>query len=151
MESLTLNELYRVATGNTQVDIDEVVNNIKSKTSESEKNTLIGSILYTIPGGVGMNKMAELFKKKFYEKLGGVSADVDKDDDVDQDDYEAVKAGKDITGDGKVDEDDLNLVKALSTAEIEEFGDDEPIEDVETPKVDEPIKGNEPEEPEVYE
>lgn len=140
MESLTLNELYRVATGNTQVDIDEVVNNIKSKTSESEKNTLIGSILYTIPGGVGMNKMAELFKKKFYEKLGGVSADVDKDGDVDQDDYDAVKAGKDITGDGKVDEDDLNLVKALSTAEIEELGDDEPLnEDESEDKNDEEI------------
>lgn len=140
MENLTLNELYRVATGNTQVDIDEVVATIKKETSESAKNSLIGSLLYTIPGGVGMSEMTELFRKKLYATIGGVSADTDKDGDVDQADYEAVKAGKDITGDGKVDEEDLNLVKALSTAEIEELGDDEPLnEDESEDKNDEEI------------
>lgn len=123
-----LNGLYRLITGNTQLDVEAVAEEIASL-DEPEKTEAIGKFLFNVPGGTGVNDIVSEFKTMFYEAVGGVVADVDGDGDVDQDDYDAVKAGQDITGDDKVDQADLDLVKALSTAEIEEIGDDEPVDE----------------------
>lgn len=134
-----LKELYRLATGNVQVDIVDIITKIKNAQSEEEKQELIGKILYIVPGGVGGAANNE-FRSEFYKALHAESihldAYADKDGDVDKADYDAVKSGKlDITHDEKFDSDDLALVKRMSTVEIvEEDSDeavdsDEPVED----------------------
>lgn len=134
-----LKDLYRLATGNVQVDIDDIITKIKDAQSE-EKQELIGKILYCVPGGVGGATVGNEFRSEFYKALHAESinldADADKDGDVDQADYDKVKSQKlDITHDEKFDSDDLDLVKRMSTVEIVEEDDDEvadsdePVED----------------------
>ena len=144
LNAMSLNQLYRVITGNTQLDVEKIAEQI-SELEEPAKTAELGKLLYTVAGGCGVTELVATFRTKLYEAIGGVVADVDGDGDVDQDDYDAVKAGQDITGDDKVDEADLDLVKALSTAEIEEVGDDEPIEE------DEEAESSEGEDEEITE
>ena len=131
-----LKELYRLATGNVQVDIVDIITKIKEAQSEEEKQELIGKILYGVPGGVGGAASNE-FRTEFYKALHAESihldADADKDGDVDQADYDKVKTEKlDITHDEKFDSDDLDLVKRMSTVEIIEEDDDEVADSDET-------------------
>lgn len=125
-----LKELYRLASGNVQVDIDDIVAKIKDAQTDAEKQELIGKILYGVPGGVGGATVGNEFRTEFYKALHAESihldADADKDGDVDQADYDKVKSEKlDITHDEKFDSDDLDLVKRMSTVEIIEEDSDE--------------------------
>lgn len=121
MGELTLAQQYRLLSGNIHLDIDKLIESAKDA-DDKEKTSILGTILWTIPGGVGNTKNVQDFKKKLYAAINGVAADTDKDGDVDQDDYNKVKETElDINGDGEFNNSDLDLVKTLSTAQIEEY------------------------------
>lgn len=123
MGELTLAQKYRLLSGNTQIDIDALIEKMK-EADDNEKTSILGTILWTIPGGVGNTKNVQEFKKELYAAIDGVAADADKDGDVDQDDYNKVKSEKiDVNGDSEFTNSDLDLVKVLSTAQIEEIDD----------------------------
>ena len=120
MSEKSLSQLYFEATGLTQVNVEEIVENIKSMEKDDAIDA-IGKLLWKIPGGA-TSKGSEFKNALFVEwpdLLG--AADVDGDGDVDVDDVEKMNESPvDIDGDGELDADDMALLKSLiaSTAEI---------------------------------
>ena len=120
MTEKSLSQLYFEATGLTQVNVEEIVENIKSM-EKADAIDAIGKLLWKIPGGA-TSKGSE-FKNALFVELPELlgAADVDKDGDVDVDDVVNMEESPvDIDGDEELTSDDMALLKSLvaSTAEI---------------------------------
>jgi hypothetical protein len=120
MTEKSLSQLYFEATGLTQVNVEEIVENIKSM-EKADAIDAIGKLLWKIPGGA-TSKGSE-FKKALFAELPELlgAADVDGDGDVDADDVVKMEESPvDIDGDEELTSDDMALLKSLvaSTAEI---------------------------------
>lgn len=68
LSELTLTELYFLSNGNTTMDIDAMVPELKAMSDEDRKNT-IGRLIYCMPSGVGGSPIIEMFKTKLNEAL----------------------------------------------------------------------------------
>ena len=68
LSELTLTELYFLSNGNTTMDIDAMVPELKAMSDEDRKNT-IGRLIYCMPSGVGGSHIIEMFKTKLNEAL----------------------------------------------------------------------------------
>lgn len=68
LSELTLTELYYLSNGNTQMDINAMVSELKAMSDEDRKNT-IGRLIYCMPSGVGGSPIIEMFKTKLNEAL----------------------------------------------------------------------------------
>ena len=68
LSELTLTELYFLSNGNTTMDIDAMVPELKAMSDEDRKNT-IGRLIYCMSSGVGGSPIIEMFKTKLNEAL----------------------------------------------------------------------------------
>ena len=68
LSELTLTELYYLSNGNTTMDIDAMVPELKAMSDEDRKNT-IGRLIYCMSSGVGGSPIIEMFKTKLNEAL----------------------------------------------------------------------------------
>ena len=111
LSELTLTELYFLSNGNTTMDIDAMVPELKAMSDEDRKNT-IGRLIYCMSSGVGGSPIIEMFKTKLNEALTAETSSTMslkrtvKTPETPSDD--------DTTSDDTVDVDD----EVVSTAEI---------------------------------
>lgn len=68
LSELTLTELYFLSNGNTTMDIDAMVPELKAMSDEDRKNT-IGRLIYCMASGIGGSPIIEMFKTKLNEAL----------------------------------------------------------------------------------
>ena len=68
LSELTLTELYYLSNGNTTMDIDAMVPELKAMSDEDRKNT-IGRLIYCMSSGVGGSPIIEMFKTKLNKAL----------------------------------------------------------------------------------
>ena len=68
LSDLSLTELYFLSNGNTTMDIDAMVPELKAMSDEDRKNT-IGRLIYCMSSGVGGSPIIEMFKTKLNEAL----------------------------------------------------------------------------------
>ena len=128
MSNTKLNELYRLVSGNTLVDFDLIINNLKEMPVENRLN-YIGKYLYSVPGGIGNNYIGSQFRSELYKVLGEnsifLTPDIDKDSNINQEDYYRIILEQiDINNDNRFTVDDIEILKLLSTEPIsEELGD----------------------------
>lgn len=88
LSELTLTELYFLSNGNTTMDIDSMVPELKAMSDEDRKNT-IGRLIYCMSSGVGGSPIIEMFKTKLNEALTPKTTetpDTSSDDDTTSDD-----------------------------------------------------------------
>lgn len=135
-----LTNLYHLATGINQVDIDAVVAKIGECEDAQMRSSYIGRLLHSLPGGACATKTVE-FKEALYDAIKEyVPADVDGDGAITKADADAVKSyigyevsGEtskyDVDGDNDIDVKDYGLVSALSTAVVEETTEEDPDTD----------------------
>lgn len=124
LSELTLTELYFLSNGNTTMDIDAMVPELKAMSDEDRKNT-IGRLIYCMSSGVGGSPIIEMFKTKLNEALTAETSSTmslkrtvetpktPETPDTSSDD--------DTTSDDTVDVDD----EVVSTAEIVQDGVDD--------------------------
>ena len=128
MSNTKLNELYRLVSGNTLVDFDLIINNLKEMPIENRLN-YIGKYLYSVPGGIANNYIGSQFRSELYKALGEnsifLTPDIDKDSNINQEDYYRIILEQiDINNDNQFTVDDIEILKLLSTEPIsEELGD----------------------------
>ena len=128
MSNTKLNELYRLVSGNTLVDFDLIINNLKEMPVENRLN-YIGKYLYSVPGGIGNNYIGSQFRSELYKALGEnsifLTPDIDRDSNINQEDYYRIILEQiDINNDNQFTVDDIEILKILSTEPIsEELGD----------------------------
>lgn len=124
LSELTLTELYFLSNGNTTMDIDAMVPELKAMSDEDRKNT-IGRLIYCMSSGIGGSPIIEMFKTKLNEALTAETSSTmslkrtvetpktPETPDTSSDD--------DTTSDDTVDVDD----EVVSTAEIVQDGVDD--------------------------
>ena len=111
LSELTLTELYYLSNGNTQMDINAMVSELKAMSDEDRKNT-IGRLIYCMPSGVGGSPIIEMFKTKLNEALTAeTSSTMSLKRTVETPE---TPSDADTTGDDTPDVDD----EVVSTAEI---------------------------------
>ena len=114
LSELTLTELYFLSNGNTTMDIDTMVPELKAMSDEDRKNT-IGRLIYCMPSGVGGSPIIEMFKTKLNEALTAeTSSTMSLKRTVETPETSETPSDADTTGDDTPDVDD----EVVSTAEI---------------------------------
>lgn len=114
LSELTLTELYFLSNGNTTMDIDAMVPELKAMSDEDRKNT-IGRLIYCMPSGVGGSPIIEMFKTKLNEALTTeTSSTMSLKRTVETPETPETPSDVDTTGDDTPDVDD----EVVSTAEI---------------------------------
>ena len=114
LSELTLTELYYLSNGNTIMDIDAMVPELKAMSDEDRKNT-IGRLIYCMPSGVGGSPIIEMFKTKLNEALTAeTSSTMSLKRTVETLETPETPSDADTTGDDTPDVDD----EVVSTAEI---------------------------------
>ena len=114
LSELTLTELYFLSNGNTTMDIDAMVPELKAMSDEDRKNT-IGRLIYCMPSGVGGSPIIEMFKTKLNEALTAeTSSTMSLKRTVETLETHDTPSDDDTTSDDTVDVDD----EVVSTAEI---------------------------------
>ena len=118
LSELTLTELYFLSNGNTTMDIDAMIPELKAMSDEDRKNT-IGRLIYCMPSGVGGSPIIEMFKTKLNDTLTAeTSSTMSLKRTVETPE---TPSDDDTTGDDTPDVDD----EVLSTAEIVQDGPDD--------------------------
>ena len=121
LSELTLTELYFLSNGNTTMDIDAMVPELKAMSDEDRKNT-IGRLIYCMPSGVGGSPIIEMFKTKLNEALTAeTSSTISLKRTVETPETHETPSDDDTTSDDAVDVDD----EVVSTAEIVQDGPDD--------------------------
>ena len=114
LSELTLTELYYLSNGNTTMDIDAMVPELKAMSDEDRKNT-IGRLIYCMSSGVGGSPIIEMFKTKLNEALTAeTSSTMSLKRTVETPKTLDTPSDDDTTDDDTVDVDD----EVVSTAEI---------------------------------
>ena len=114
LSELTLTELYFLSNGNTTMDIDAMVPELKAMSDEDRKNT-IGRLIYCMPSGVGGSHIIEMFKTKLNEALTAeTSSTMSLKRTVETPETLETPSDDNITGDDTPDVDD----EVVATAEI---------------------------------
>lgn len=114
LSELTLTELYFLSNGNTTMDIDAMVPELKAMSDEDRKNT-IGRLIYCMPSGVGGSPIIEMFKTKLNEALTAeTSSTMSLKRTVETPETHETPSDDDTTSNDTVDVDD----EVVSTAEI---------------------------------
>ena len=114
LSELTLTELYFLSNGNTTMDIDAMVPELKAMSDEDRKNT-IGRLIYCMTSGVGGSPIIEMFKTKLNEALTAeTSSTMSLKRTVETPKTLDTPSDDDTTDDDTVDVDD----EVVSTAEI---------------------------------
>ena len=114
LSELTLTELYFLSNGNTTMDIDAMVSELKAMSDEDRKNT-IGRLIYCMPSGVGGSHIIEMFKTKLNEALTAeTSSTMSLKRTVETPETLETPSDDNITGDDTPDVDD----EVVATAEI---------------------------------
>ena len=122
LSELTLTELYYLSNGNTTMDIDAMVPELKAMSDEDRKNT-IGRLIYCMSSGVGGSPIIEMFKTKLNEALteAAPSSTMSLKRTVETPKTPETPSDDDTTGDDTPDVDD----EVVSTAEIVQDGVDD--------------------------
>ena len=121
LSELTLTELYYLSNGNTIMDIDAMVPELKAMSDEDRKNT-IGRLIYCMPSGVGGSPIIEMFKTKLNEALTAeTSSTMSLKRTVETPETPETPSDADTTGDDTPDVDD----EVVSTAEIDKDDSDD--------------------------
>lgn len=120
LSELTLTELYFLSNGNTTMDIDAMVPELKAMSDEDRKNT-IGRLIYCMSSGVGGSPIIEMFKTKLNEALTAETSStmslkrtVETSETPETPETPETSSDDDTTGDDTPDVDD----EVVSTAEI---------------------------------
>ena len=114
LSELTLTELYFLSNGNTTMDIDAMIPELKAMSDEDRKNT-IGRLIYCMSSGIGGSPIIEMFKTKLNEALTAeTSATMSLKRTVETPETYETPSDADTTGDDTPDVDD----EVVSTAEI---------------------------------
>ena len=114
LSELTLTELYYLSNGNTIMDIDAMVPELKAMSDEDRKNT-IGRLIYCMSSGVSGSPIIEMFKTKLNEALTAeTSSTMSLKRTVETLETPETPSDADTTGDDTPDVDD----EVVSTAEI---------------------------------
>ena len=114
LSELTLTELYFLSNGNTTMDIDAMVPELKAMSDEDRKNT-IGRLIYCMSSGVGGSPIIEMFKTKLNEALTAeTSSTMSLKRTVKTPETPETPSDDNTTSDDTVDVDD----EVVSTAEI---------------------------------
>ena len=122
LSELTLTELYYLSNGNTIMDIDAMVPELKAMSDEDRKNT-IGRLIYCMSSGVGGSPIIEMFKTKLNEALteAAPSSTMSLKRTGETPETTETPSNDDTTSDDTVDVDD----EVVSTAEIVQDGPDD--------------------------
>ena len=117
LSELTLTELYFLSNGNTTMDIDAMIPELKAMSDEDRKNT-IGRLIYCMPSGVGGSPIIEMFKTKLNEALTAETSSTMSlkrtVETLETPEIPDTPSDDDTTGDDTPDVDD----EVVSTAEI---------------------------------
>ena len=125
LSELTLTELYYLSNGNTIMDIDAMVPELKAMSDEDRKNT-IGRLIYCMSSGVGGSPIIEMFKTKLNEALTEAAPSSTMSlkrtvETPETTETPETPSNDDTTSDDTVDVDD----EVVSTAEIVQDGPDD--------------------------
>ena len=126
LSELTLTELYYLSNGNTTMDIDAMVPELKAMSDEDRKNT-IGRLIYCMSSGIAGSPIIEMFKTKLNEALteaapsAAPSSTMSLKRTVETPKTPETPSDDDTTGDDTPDVDD----EVVSTAEIVQDGVDD--------------------------